>query len=80
MRDPILAEALSRKGAVKRIAALCSVTPGAVCQWRRVPKRHVEVIAAYLGVDIDELRSDNSGTAPVPQCAVSNQIAQRGTA
>lgn len=64
MRDPILSEFLSRKGAVKRISALCGVTPSAVCQWNRVPKRHVKAIAAYLGISPVEIRPDVFGHAP----------------
>ncbi|GCE80342.1 hypothetical protein MSKU3_1817 [Komagataeibacter oboediens] len=80
MRDPILAEALSRKGAVKRIAALCGVTPGAVCQWNRVPKRHVETLAGYLGKKPSELRPDIFAMASFSPTTVINPTEQRGAA
>ncbi len=55
MRSPILAEALSRKGAVKRVAEANGITPAAVCQWKRVPPARLAVTAAALGLRPDQL-------------------------
>lgn len=56
-RDPILADALSRKSAVKRVAEANNISPSAVCQWRQVPAARVEVTAAVLGLDPELLRA-----------------------
>ncbi|KAB8122433.1 CI repressor [Komagataeibacter medellinensis] len=56
MRHPILEDALSRKGAVKKVAQACGITPSAVCQWRNVPKKHVEIVARITGRHPDLFR------------------------
>lgn len=58
MRDPILADILSRKGAVKRLASACGVSHAAVSQWIRVPERHLQVVAREIGYDPEALRPD----------------------
>lgn len=57
MRDPILSEILSRRGATKRIAEACGVTHAAVSQWRMVPPRHVNTVAEIAGVPPEVLRA-----------------------
>lgn len=50
MKDSVLEDALSKKGAVKKVAEACGITPSAVCQWKRVPKRRVAQVAKALGL------------------------------
>jgi len=45
-------------GDVSALAALCDVTPQAVSIWKRVPARHVDKVATYLGTTPGHLRPD----------------------
>lgn len=45
-------------GDVKRIARACGVTVQAVSLWKRVPERHLAVVADLLGVTPEQLRPD----------------------
>ncbi len=58
MRDQILTEILSRRNAVKHIAEACGITPAAVSQWSRVPRWHVETVAALVSVKAEDIRPD----------------------
>ena len=63
-RDAPLETLLSRRNAVRDIAAACGVTTAAVSQWRRVPRKHIEAVAQVMDVQPDALRPDLSeGTA-----------------
>jgi len=57
-RDPALVAALSRRLAVKRIAAAAGISSQAVSRWRRVPERWLDVVARVSGVPAHELRPD----------------------
>lgn len=58
MRDPILAEAFERRGAVTRVAKALGITTAAVSTWKRVPKKRVDAVAAVLGLEAAQLRPD----------------------
>ena len=58
MRDQVLLSLIEKRGGTKRIADACGVTTQAVSQWRRVPRRHVETVAAIFGIPADRLRPD----------------------
>lgn len=48
-----------RWGDISQIAAACgAITPQSVSEWKRVPRRHVETVAAMLGVPPGILRPD----------------------
>lgn len=66
MRDPILEEALSRRGAVKMIADRLGISIAAVSQWRRVPRGRLEAVAEITGIPAEQLRPD---LAAVPRAA-----------
>ncbi|NVN03840.1 helix-turn-helix domain-containing protein [Asaia spathodeae] len=69
MRDPILSDILSRKGAVKQMAAACKISHAAVSQWERVPKRHLHAVSREVGIPPETLRPD-----------LFNSVAQRNAA
>lgn len=58
MRDPILEEALQRRGMVKKIAAHFGISPAAVSRWRRVPEARLEGVAEVTGIKPAKLRPD----------------------
>lgn len=58
MRDAILNEIMMRRGANKRISEACGLSTAAVAQWKRVPKRHLQTVAAVCGKAPRELRPD----------------------
>ena len=58
VRDPALQLALSRRLAVKRIAAAAGITSQAVSRWQRVPARWVAIVADVTGIPAHELRPD----------------------
>lgn len=58
MRAPILEDIFSRRGAVTAIAAKCGLTTAAVSQWRRVPTKHLDAVAAHTGLSTAVLRPD----------------------
>jgi len=60
MRDTILTEILSRKGAVKQISSACKVSHAAVSRWTRVPARHLAIVSNLTGYTPDVLRPDLS--------------------
>lgn len=68
-REAPLALALQRRNAVKEIALACGISPAAVSQWRRVPERHLEVVAALVGMTPTELRPDLFATAAGAECS-----------
>lgn len=41
-----------------RIAERCQISTAAVSQWRRVPKKHLEAVAAISGKSAADLRPD----------------------
>lgn len=57
-RDPILELALRPRMAVTQIAAAIGVTTAAVSQWRRVPERHLAVVAKITRISKRRLRPD----------------------
>lgn len=44
-RPEILARAIRRAGGVDALAAACGISSSAVCQWDRVPTRHLRTVA-----------------------------------
>lgn len=58
MRDPILEEALSRRGAIKMIADRLGISIAAVSQWQRVPRGRLQAVAEITGIPADQLRPD----------------------
>lgn len=58
VRDPVLHEALQRRGAVTAIAKAAGISSAAVSQWRKVPRRWVLIVAAVTGYAPHELRPD----------------------
>jgi len=57
-REPVLAEALSTRMAVTRIAAAVGISRAAVSQWRRVPEKHVAIVARITRISKRRLRPD----------------------
>jgi pyruvate kinase len=57
-RDAALELALSPRLAVTEIAEALGVSRAAVSQWRRVPERHVAVVARITGISKRRLRPD----------------------
>jgi DNA-binding transcriptional regulator YdaS (Cro superfamily) len=57
-RDPVLAEALSTRMAVTQIAETIGISRAAVSQWRRVPERHLAVVAKITRISRRRLRPD----------------------
>lgn len=51
MKDILLKEVLSRRGAGKMLAEACGVSQAAVSQWSKVPFRHRRAFAA-IAVEI----------------------------
>lgn len=58
MRDDVLNEIMVRRGANKAISEACGLSSAAVSQWKRVPKKHVEIVAKVTGVAASKLRPD----------------------
>jgi hypothetical protein len=54
-RHPDLEELFQRRNAVRDVAAKCGISTAAVSMWETVPRRHVETVAAVLGVPAEEL-------------------------
>jgi pyruvate kinase len=57
-RDAALELALSPRLAVTEIAEALGVSRAAVSQWRRVPERHVAIVARITGISKRRLRPD----------------------
>jgi hypothetical protein len=57
-RDLILEEALSKREMSAQIAEALGITRAAVSQWRRVPERHLVVVARVTGIPKRRLRPD----------------------
>jgi pyruvate kinase len=57
-RDPGLELALRTRMAVTEIAEALGVSRAAVSQWRRVPEKHVAVVARMTGISRRVLRPD----------------------
>jgi pyruvate kinase len=57
-RDPVLHEALQRRGAVTAIAQAAGISTAAVSQWRKVPAWWVLTVAEVTGYSPHELRPD----------------------
>lgn len=57
-RDPNLEECLMRRGALTRIARALDISPAAVSQWRRVPAKHLAMVALVTGWAPADLRPD----------------------
>lgn len=55
-RTEPLASILQRRNAVRDIAAACGISTAAVAQWRRIPDRHHQTVAALFGLDPSDLR------------------------
>lgn len=68
MRDPLLTEILSRRGASKRIAEACGISKAAVSKWPSVPLGRVQQVADALGVPVACVREvspvGGPGSAP----------------
>jgi pyruvate kinase len=64
MRDPVLEELFTRRGAVTRVAEALGITTGAVSQWKRVPPERVDEVAALFDIPAERLR--NPAPAPIP--------------
>lgn len=58
MRDRALEELMERRRMNVRIAERCQISTAAVSQWRRVPKKHLEAVAAISGKSAADLRPD----------------------
>jgi len=57
-RDPALELALSPRMAVTEIAEAVGISRAAVSQWRRVPEKHLVVVARITGISKRRLRPD----------------------
>lgn len=57
-RDEVLETLLTRRNAVRDIAAACGISTAAVSQWSRVPIRHLGAVADLVGMEQSELRPD----------------------
>ena len=57
-RDPALELALSPRMAVTEIAEAVGISRAAVSQWRRVPEKHLAVVARITGISRRRLRPD----------------------
>jgi DNA-binding transcriptional regulator YdaS (Cro superfamily) len=59
-RTEPLASLLSRRNAVRDFAEACGISTAAVSQWRQVPVKHAETIAALTGLSVADLRPTQS--------------------
>ena len=57
-RDAALELALSPRMAVTEIAEALGVSRAAVSQWRRVPEKHLAIVARLTGISRRRLRPD----------------------
>jgi pyruvate kinase len=57
-RDAILEQAFRTRMVVTQIAEALGITRAAVSQWRRVPERHLVVVARVTGIPKRRLRPD----------------------
>ena len=67
--DPPLKQAIEKAGGVTPLAAYLKIVPSNIPQWRRVPARHCQAVAALTGIPVAELRSDIFCAAPKPATA-----------
>ena len=58
VRDAILEEALRTRMAVTQIAETIGISRAAVSQWKRVPERHLAVVAKITRISKRRLRPD----------------------
>ena len=71
MRDPVLHEALMRRGAVTAIAKACEISTAAVSRWDRVPAERVKIVAEVTGVAPHLLRPDVVDAPAAPPAPAS---------
>ena len=57
-RDAILEEALRTRMAVTQIAETLGISRAAVSQWKRVPEKHLPVVARITRISKRRLRPD----------------------
>ena len=57
-REPVLGEVLRRRMAVTEIAAATGLSRAAVSQWKRVPERHLAIVAKLTRISKRRLRPD----------------------
>jgi DNA-binding transcriptional regulator YdaS (Cro superfamily) len=57
-RDPALEQALNTRMAVTEIAETLGISRAAVSQWRRVPEKHLAVVARITRISKRRLRPD----------------------
>lgn len=58
------------RGRLTKLAASLGITPGAICQWDRVPAERVLDVERETGISRHDLRPDIFGAAPQAGTAI----------
>jgi DNA-binding transcriptional regulator YdaS (Cro superfamily) len=56
--DPIILDVYRAYGSASQLARALGITRQCVCQWRKVPLKHVRAIAQFTGISRAVLRPD----------------------